>query len=480
MIYALPSVRSVLSALSALPAGAKTARTLAGTRCVDFPNDQQDKDWRRRTATAIKDGAIDSRKLTDWRRFAVSLAGNEQSPGLVFASQQSRLMVNMAGGVFENGGLCLDRTSGIPIIPGSAVKGCARRLALAALREWSTGQLTPGDSENLLAAAIEGSATSEDFLFHLGLIFGWCDLEWKGREDFRDDREWEQKRPDFAWACADDWNRQRKAVADRLCVYLHIKPKSSERPWESLPHFAGTIAFLPAWPWEKDPGIELDVITGHHPEYYQSGDPNRIATDTEEPVPVIFPAVKPGQTWVFLLHPTARAQSTHLQFSRTWLAQGLETFGLGAKTNAGYGWFDASEELNNSVRERIEQKKRDDEKAARDRAEKDRHDREQDDRRKEKQALQQALEGLTPEDQEDKKMELMNDGQFDAKVRAFCKEPKRGGPSESEKGAIVRALRKPRLTYWQTFKSKATKGDLAAVAQAINALNKQLNGDKMP
>jgi CRISPR/Cas system CMR subunit Cmr6 (Cas7 group RAMP superfamily) len=49
-------------------------------------------------------------------------------------------MVNMAGGVMENAGLCLDRF-GLPYIPGSAVKGCARRTALAALREWcETGQ----------------------------------------------------------------------------------------------------------------------------------------------------------------------------------------------------------------------------------------------------------------------------------------------------------------------------------------------------
>ena len=53
---------------------------------------------------------------------------------LLHARLQSRLMVNMAGGVMENAGLCLDRF-GLPLIPGSAVKGCARRTALAALRE---------------------------------------------------------------------------------------------------------------------------------------------------------------------------------------------------------------------------------------------------------------------------------------------------------------------------------------------------------
>ena len=49
-----------------------------------------------------------------------------------------------------------------------------------------------------------------------------------------------------------------------------------------------------------------------------------------------------------------------------------------------------------------------------------------------------------------------------------------------EKKAIVRALREPRLAYWQTFKTKATKGDPATVDQAIRALSKTLNLGKMP
>src|SRR3989454_9666269 len=53
---------------------------------------------------------------------------------ILFAQLQSRLMVNMAGGVMENAGLCLDRF-GVPYIPGSAVKGCTRRMAIQNLLE---------------------------------------------------------------------------------------------------------------------------------------------------------------------------------------------------------------------------------------------------------------------------------------------------------------------------------------------------------
>jgi CRISPR type III-B/RAMP module RAMP protein Cmr6 len=351
MIQASSTTASMLAALSQKPAGAKTCRTLAATRFVDFPNNEGDKDWRRRTASAIRDGAALPRKLSDWQAFALALAGNDlKSPCLLFASQQSRLMVNMGGSVFENGGLCLDRISGIPFIPGSATKACARRTALATLRERCTGILSlPGATAaansddtamNPLVAAAEAFATNEDFLFAISLIFGWSDLEWKGREDFRSDDEWKKKRPDFAWACDQSWNAIRSTVATRLCAHLHITPEKAHQPWESLPHFAGTIAFLPAYPWEKDPGIDLDVITAHHREYHENPDRDAIATDTEDPVPVIFPAVAPGQTWAFLLTRTRRAHSEHITYARTWLRVGLETLGIGAKTNAGYGWFE--------------------------------------------------------------------------------------------------------------------------------------------
>src|SRR6266571_1976735 len=69
-----------------------------------------------------------------WSNFLADGLGLK-ADNLLFAQLQSRLMVNMAGGVMENAGLCLDRF-GLPCIPGTAVKGCARRAAVAALHEW--------------------------------------------------------------------------------------------------------------------------------------------------------------------------------------------------------------------------------------------------------------------------------------------------------------------------------------------------------
>ncbi|WP_395718803.1 type III-B CRISPR module RAMP protein Cmr6 [Prosthecobacter sp.] len=345
MIHLLPSTRAVIAELGKQPPGRKAARTLAASRYIDFPSGPDDKNWRRQTSTAIKDGSIKAtEKLNSWRSFALDLAGpeKEKSPRLLFARQQSRLLMNMAGGVFENGGLSLDRLSGLPVIPGSAVKGCARRLALAALQEWTIGQLQPEDPQNILSPVIQDFKDPAEMLLQIALVFGWSDLEWQGRDDFDSEKKWLEKRPDFAWACDTQWDQIREAVVPKLLKHLHLEPKPDHaaKPWKSLPHFAGTIAFLPAYPWEKDPGIDLDVITCHHPKYYNQEAGYEDAPDTEEPVPVIFPAIAPGQTWAFLLHPTCRAKDSHLTHARRWLAHGLETFGIGAKTNAGYGWFE--------------------------------------------------------------------------------------------------------------------------------------------
>ena len=62
-----------------------------------------------------------------------------------------------------------------------------------------------------------------------------------------------------------------------------------------------------------------------------------VALDTEDPVPVVFPAVAPGHVFAFAVlgkDPALTAKA------KTWLKNGLEQFGLGAKTAAGYGWFE--------------------------------------------------------------------------------------------------------------------------------------------
>jgi len=383
---------------------------------------------------------------------------NPPTAKLLRAQLKARLMVNMAGGVMENAGLQLDRC-GLPIIPGSAVKGCARRAALAALREWCETGAKPEGDDNLFSKVCDGFKTPAEMLSVAARTFGWVELDWS--EDKNMNGTWQS---DFAWACEQDLETFQE-LATQLC---------------SQKQFAGSIAFLDARP-NRDPGIVLDVLTPHHKDYYEGK--LKTATDTEEPVPVFFPAVKEqaeNDHFTFPLIPLRRADTVHLTIAQESLRVGLEAFGIGAKTNAGYGWFEASVEFNQRIAERQIEERRHREEQARQAAEKARQEAETQARAEAKAALAAELEGLTPEQQEDKKLELLSEAQFDAKVRAFCKEPKKGGPSEPEKQAIVRALRGPRLAYWEIFKTKATKGDLATVDQAVRQLSKTLNLGKMP
>jgi CRISPR-associated protein Cmr6 len=77
-----------------------------------------------------------------------------------------RLIINQAGGVLENAGLCVHRHFGYPYIPGSALKGIARH---AAWWEWSETE-SPETAKEI--ADIFGYPTGEpkldDFLKSVG------------------------------------------------------------------------------------------------------------------------------------------------------------------------------------------------------------------------------------------------------------------------------------------------------------------------
>lgn len=333
------------------------SRTLASSKYVQINDhteiEEHRKHSRRLSSIGIRAGKTLPEKIRSWRNFLLTITGNsgEKSPNIIFALQRTRLMVGMAGSVFENGGLTLDRISGIPFIPGSAIKGCARRASLAALEEWISNPSEFANRTNPLCSFADYFTTPLDLLLAIARIFGWSKDDWKLPEDFQDDDTWARKRSDLAWACGDHWKSMQAEISHQLCAEFDVTPEDPSKPWRSLPSSIGTVCFLPAYPWEEDPGIDIDVLTCHHSIYYapepkkenekkwREWNSHRAAPDNEKPNPHIFPAVRPGQIWAFTLHPTTSAADADLQRARILLKTGLEVFGIGAKTNAGYGWF---------------------------------------------------------------------------------------------------------------------------------------------
>lgn len=116
----------------------------------------------------------------------------------------------------------------------------------------------------------EGFANPVEMLSAIARVFGWTPENWKTGK-----KEGHYKSA-FAWAC--DGNAELLAAA-----------KDKNPPHDT---FAGSIAFLSASP-NRDPVLELDVVTPHHTEYHKGNPAYATAPDTEDPVPVFFPAVKP-------------------------------------------------------------------------------------------------------------------------------------------------------------------------------------------
>lgn len=252
----------------------------------------------------------------------------------IHAKLEARLLINMGGTVLENAGLQLDRF-GTAYIPGSAVKACARRTALATLRQWcETGTKPSTANSDALADGCKNFASESDYLLAVLRVFGCTNLEW---DDFDSQSN---SGNDLAWACANQWTTLRGAARAALAA-------PGAGAGETKQTRCGAVAFLPAYPYSRPAvDLELDVLTSHHPEYYS--DKKDTATDTENPIPVYFPAVAAEAIYTFAVLPVGAttADSPLLTHAQTWLLTGLRTFGLGAKTAAGYGYFsDASPEI---------------------------------------------------------------------------------------------------------------------------------------
>ncbi|MCX8109065.1 MAG: hypothetical protein N3G20_09705, partial [Verrucomicrobiae bacterium] len=179
-------------------------------------------------------------KLDSWQTWLLDLnTANDPRLTLVYAQLRSRLIINGSGGVMENAGLCVDRF-GIPYIPGSAVKACARRAAIHDLTE-------------------AGSTSDKaEVAYKLCLVFGWAGADWKpGRnkngEPYSDmwlamaNHTERSSDPDTQRNTV--WNEVARIVANRILDRLNVlKPEFQEEPWRNLPSFGGSVCFLQSYP----------------------------------------------------------------------------------------------------------------------------------------------------------------------------------------------------------------------------------------
>ncbi|EKD27924.1 MAG: hypothetical protein ACD_79C00496G0007 [uncultured bacterium] len=248
-----------------------------------------------------KNKTIEKLKEMKFQNFTAKFEFNEN---YFFGKLQSRLLVNHAGGVKENAGLCFHRNFGCPMIPGTAVKGSARAQAII----------------ELATAPVENKET---ILKKFLLIFGWV---------------------------ADDLKRNDSDIV-RAFVFTDKNTKPLNEYIEKfffnrIDTFGGLLSFLPAYP-EKAEAFTMvgDIITPHHTKYYKEGGE---CLDTEIPVPNPFPAIEANDSkghFIFRIVYLPRCNNLFkdlekqdlLEQAINWLKKGLENNGVGAKTSSGYG-----------------------------------------------------------------------------------------------------------------------------------------------
>lgn len=233
------------------------------------------------------------------------------------AKPRNRLIVNQAGGILENAGICLHTHFGAPYIPGSAVKGIARHAAWCAWNEEK-------DEEEKKKIALR-----------IAQVFGYPTGDSRPKKN----EEVTRDGPD--------------AYLDDYLAARGWKDKSS----------SGVVAFLPAVPCTEkavsDKGkLDVDIVNVHQRAYYGSRSREASPSSKDQPNPQFFPTVKNGVCFRFTIAPVRRGGESLLSSAKDWLWKALEENGAGAKTAAGYGWFDLSdareEERKRAEKERIE------------------------------------------------------------------------------------------------------------------------------
>jgi CRISPR-associated protein Cmr6 len=280
--------------------GANGALLLRRAAWVTEPGDRQ----REAVAAALRKATADAldrslkgrllRAAATRRAAAVArLAARGQVVRTLRVRPTWRLVVGLGEPTPGETGLSLHSTYGVPILPGSALKGLARSCA----RQWF-----PADYADYAVAAF-GAEPGDN------------------------------KQPAPGDAGTGGGPAQRGEGTD-------------ESSGSGVPR-DGRVMFLDALPDlgpGAGPGVSVDVMNPHTPAYYGDGGASPPA-EYAQPVPVAFYTVTPAVA--FTVHLVGRGHDPDLpelaladdEILLAWLTTALTEAGLGAKTNSGYGYL---------------------------------------------------------------------------------------------------------------------------------------------
>jgi CRISPR-associated protein Cmr6 len=229
---------------------------------------------------------------SDYSDFYRQVLKTDPNLFLMAAKTAAPLAVGLGDKNVYETGLCFSKTLGVPIIPGSSIKGAMRRAA-AKMLGIEDKVLVPAKGSGRLTW--DQGRTTEDYL--------------KGVED--------------------------REIKDKLLQWCALFGSASEA---GIFDVLQAIPYLDAKPRSGQQLLMVDVVTVHHPHYYQTslGRDHPSPSDRDDPTPIQFLSVRPGVEFLFAIRCEDPAWMKPIV---NILRYTLQRVGLGAKTNAGYGRF---------------------------------------------------------------------------------------------------------------------------------------------
>jgi len=259
-----------------------------------------------------------------------------------------RLLVGWGTNPTLETGIQLHHLFGFPYIPGSAVKGMIHHVAELELCENTNWKIEKTSPEDETLGKLEECKIIVLHAELIRILFGSIFIQKHENEYGLETplnwlKIWEEKLRD---------NRAQKKLHQRVANLV------------SADHTGGMLTFFDAIPAEDtfsgEDVLQTDILNPHYQDYYQDTTNKIPPSDDQNPKPVYFLAVRPGVKFIFpyrianfpvgegrdqpekerakVLHNLTEQQIK--EQVNGWLTRALIEWGAGAKTAAGYGYFE--------------------------------------------------------------------------------------------------------------------------------------------
>jgi CRISPR-associated protein Cmr6 len=248
--------------------------------------------------------------LARWRQVVMAAGASPKDRSLFKASPVWRFTIGIGRNSPLEVGFTFDRIYGLPLLPGSSLKGLTRAYVLWLWADQLGVPLLPAEEVKARHEAHPRQVTPLEQLEEILTTVG----------DDERSRKLTALRGD-------------EAISDAAALHTISEEELATRSKQFRQVFGttedkGKTLFFNAIPEEVT--LEEDVLTPHYPDYYQT-DGTDWPTGWQNPNPVPFLTVGRDSVFHFAV------AGAHQERVAEWLRSALDFLGAGAKTAAGYG-----------------------------------------------------------------------------------------------------------------------------------------------